>query len=228
MITDGGGWTVFQRRMDGTQSFTGSLSSYINGFGDLNREFWLNLNNIHRLTMLSEVNTTLRVDMDDFEGNTRFAKYSVFQVLDATTNYQLIVGGYSGDAGDSLASSNGKPFGGSLSTSNRLARAWWHDATLNDALLPLLVDGNTNQHFADLNGVTYHRTGEYVAVETSEGFRLDGVIWSSWRGLFYSLRFTEMKLRRESTLELQNSANCVSSSLMFLFISISSYSFFCI
>ena len=45
----------------------------------INREFWLNLNNIHRLTTLSPGgNTTLRVDMDDFEGNTRFAKYSLF------------------------------------------------------------------------------------------------------------------------------------------------------
>ena len=75
METDGGGWTVFQRRMDGTQTFFSTSSSYINGFGDLNREFWLNFNNIHRLTMLSPGgNTTLRVDMDDFEGNTRFAK----------------------------------------------------------------------------------------------------------------------------------------------------------
>ena len=47
METDGGGWTVFQRRMDGTRTFFSTLSSYINGFGDLNREFWLNLNNIH-------------------------------------------------------------------------------------------------------------------------------------------------------------------------------------
>ena len=29
------------------RSFIGALSSYINGFGDLNREFWLNLNSIH-------------------------------------------------------------------------------------------------------------------------------------------------------------------------------------
>ena len=229
METDGGGWTVFQRRMDGTQSFAGRLSSYINGFGDLNGEFWLNLNNIHRLTMLSGVNTTLRVDMDDFEGNIRFAKYSIFQILDATTDYQLIVGGYSGDAGDSLASGNGKPFVASRSTSRfSLVRAWWRDATLSDALLPLLVDGNITQHFANLNSLTYYRTGEYIGVETSEGFRPDGVFWSSWRGLFYSLRFTEMKLRRESsTLELQNSANRVFLSLMFLFISISTCSLFC-
>ena len=109
METDGGGRTVFQRRMDGTQSFS-SLNNYIGGFGEVNREVWLNLNNIHHLTMLSGVSTTLRVDMDDFDGNTRFAKYSTFQVLNAVTDYQVIVTEYSGDAGDSLASSNGQAF----------------------------------------------------------------------------------------------------------------------
>ena len=41
--------------------------------------------------MLSGVNTTLRVDLDDFEGNTRFAKYSTFQILNAATDYRLVV-----------------------------------------------------------------------------------------------------------------------------------------
>ena len=44
-----------------------------------------------------------RVDMGDFEGNTCFVKYSIFQILEATKDYQLMIGGYSGDAGDSLA-----------------------------------------------------------------------------------------------------------------------------
>jgi hypothetical protein len=229
METDGGGWTVFQRRMDGTQFFSsGSLSSYISGFGNLNREFWLNLNNIHRLTMLNPaMNTTLRVDMDDFEGNTRFAKYSLFQVLDATTDYQLMIDGYSGDAGDSLASSDGQAFvARGRNSFGVLTSGWWRDPSLNDRQLLLLFQ-NENQHFANLNALTYYRTGEYIGVNRSEGIFPNGVFWSSWRGQFYSLRFTEMKLRREgSTLELRNSANRVFSSLVFLFISLSSY--FCV
>ena len=161
-------------------------------------------------------NTTLRlrVDMDDFEGNTRFAKYSLFQILDATTDYQLVIGGYSGDAGDSLATSNGKPFVAhhrDSKSNSVLMSGWWRDTSLSDGQLLNLSE---SQHFANLNALTCYRTGNYTGVERPEGFFPDGVFWSSWRGLFYSLRFTEMKLRREgSTLELRNSANRVLSSL---------------
>lgn len=215
METDGGGWTVFQRRMDGTQSFfqVGS-SSYISGFGDFNGEFWLNLNNIHRLTMLSGINTTLRVDLDDFEGNTRFAKYSTFQVLNSATDYQLEVTGYSGDAGDSLATSNSQAFifaSFSLSSIGRLG-AWWHEANLTETQLEFLVNRNES-HFANLNGI-YYRAGQY-----DNRARPDGIFWSSWRGLFYSLKFTEMKLRRERPLG--NSANPLLSSAITFFISVS-------
>ena len=207
METDGGGWTVFQRRMDGTTSFSQTPFNYINGFGELNREFWLNLNNIHRLTMLNGVNTTLRVDLDDFDGNTSFAKYSTFQILNAAAGYQLIVTGYSGDAGDSMTSSNGQPFGNAAFTSSSRIGAWWRNRSL---------ESNENQHMANLNGRWYYRSGQYSGI----GSTPTGVYWSSWRGLFYSLKFTEMKLRREIPLDLQNSAEQLLSSIIFLFISI--------
>ena len=66
MDTDGGGWVVFQRRMDGTVDFYRNWADYLKGFGDLNGEFWLGLYKIHRLTQAT--NTTLRIDLADFEG----------------------------------------------------------------------------------------------------------------------------------------------------------------
>ena len=93
MTTDGGGWTVFQRRLDGSVDFY--------GFGDLNGEFWLGNDNLHRLTDTDDV--ILRVDLEDFDGDTRYAEYTTFKVADEADNYRLLIGGYSGTAGDSMA-----------------------------------------------------------------------------------------------------------------------------
>ena len=50
MDTDGGGWTVFQRRQDGSEEFYMNWVNYTNGFGNLSNELWLGLEFIHRLT----------------------------------------------------------------------------------------------------------------------------------------------------------------------------------
>ena len=100
MITDGGGWTVFQRRLDGSVDFYRDWSSYKKGFRDLNGEFWLGNDNLHRLTAAG--NVTLRVDLEDFEGNIRYAEYTIFKMADEVDKYRLLIGGYSGTAGDSM------------------------------------------------------------------------------------------------------------------------------
>jgi len=41
----------------------------------------------------------LRVDLEDFEGNSAYAKYSTFRVADEVEDYKLTVDGYSGTAG---------------------------------------------------------------------------------------------------------------------------------
>ena len=101
MTTDGGGWTVFQRRLDGSVDFYLDWESYRNGFGDLNGEFWLGNDNLHRLTAADDV--TLRVDLEDFDGNKPYAEYTTFKVADEADKYRLSIGEYSGTAGDSIA-----------------------------------------------------------------------------------------------------------------------------
>ena len=92
--TAGGGWTVFQKRLDGSVDFYLNWSDYKVGFGDLNGEFWLGLDKVHRLT--SGNNSILRVDLEDFEGNIRFAQYNVFGVMNENNMYKLNLGTYSG------------------------------------------------------------------------------------------------------------------------------------
>jgi len=100
MNTDGGGWTVFQRRLDGSVDFYRDWASYKIGFGDLNGEFWLGNDNLHRLTASDDF--MLRVDLEDFEGNITYAEYTTFKVADEGDKYRLLIGGYSGTAGDSM------------------------------------------------------------------------------------------------------------------------------
>ena len=86
MGTDDGGWTVIQRRQDGSVDFFLGWVDYENGFQNLNREFWLGLEKIHRLTRPRDgLRTTLRIDLGDHDGNKHYAKYSTFQVTDSST-----------------------------------------------------------------------------------------------------------------------------------------------
>ena len=92
--TAGGGWTVFQKRLDGSVDFYRVWADYKCGFGNLNSEFWLGLEKINRLSNIE--NNKLRVDLEDWVGGTRYAEYNSFAITDETSNYKLSVGSYSG------------------------------------------------------------------------------------------------------------------------------------
>ena len=178
METDGGGWTVFQRRQDGSVDFYRYWTDYENGFGNLTGEFWLGLSKIHRLT--KEGSNTLRVDLGDFEGNTAYASYSTFSISDGSTEYILTVGGYSGTAGDSLGShhnesrfstrDNDNDNNNGYSCAQSFTGAWWYDSCLNSNLNGQYFNTSTNNH--------------------------QGIYWWAWKSS--TLSFTEMKTRRNN------------------------------
>nr|XP_018673211.1 fibrinogen-like protein 1-like protein [Ciona intestinalis] len=83
METDGGGWTVFQRRTDGSLSFDRNWSQYTAGFGNLNAEFWLGLDFLEFST--EKGNFELRIDMTGCLNKKKYAQYTSFKI--GGTNY---------------------------------------------------------------------------------------------------------------------------------------------
>ena len=182
METDGGGWTVFQRRKDGSVDFNRGWNEYEKGFGDVQGEYWLGLTSLHQLLQLNGANE-LRIDMKDYSGNSAYAKYSSFNVGDSSSKYTLSVSGYSGTAGDPVpvsarGSMNGMKFSTKDQDNDKYSSGhcaanwkggWWFNFCHNTFLNGLYKSGSG-----------YNR-----------------IIWSPWKQKS-SLAFSEMKFRKRT------------------------------
>ncbi|KAJ8311611.1 hypothetical protein KUTeg_010966 [Tegillarca granosa] len=141
MKTDGGGWTVIQRRFNGNTDFYRTREEYKHGFGKRSEEYWLGNDRIHLLTKLNSYK--LRVDMEDFKDVHKYASYSSFSVGSESSGYVLNVGGYKGTAEDSLKYHNGRKFttkdkDNDIHKSNCAVitkGAWWHVPSLESCLI---------------------------------------------------------------------------------------------
>ncbi|XP_052072714.1 ryncolin-2-like [Mytilus californianus] len=175
METDGGGWTVFQRRQNGKVDFYRGWVDYVNGFGNLRTEFWLGNDKLYKLT--SQGQYELRVNLEDFNGDNAYAKYSNFYIGDKSTNYKLTVNGYSGTAGDALKLHNNRAFStkdkdndshSSADCADIYKGAWWYGSC----------------HDANLNGL-------YLGNKKGN----KGMRWNQWKGE-QSMKTTSMMIRR--------------------------------
>ncbi|XP_025048701.1 tenascin-X isoform X33 [Alligator sinensis] len=172
MDTDGGGWLVFQRRMNGKTDFWRDWQDYVQGFGDLSREFWLGNDALHALTSAGDYE--LRVDLRA-GAEAAHAIYSHFRVDSPSEHYRLHLGSYRGTAGDAMSYHSGSVFSTRDHDPNRLIiscavsyrGAWWYH----------------NCHFANLNGM-YGNNKDH-----------QGINWYNWKGFEFSIPFTEMKIR---------------------------------
>ena len=187
-MKNSGGWTVFQRRRDGSENFYRGWADYENGFGNVKGEHWLGLKKISCLTSV-EVKTKLRIDLADFAGHSKFACYDYFHVGTPSTNYKLTIGGYQnwgiGAAGDSMTrSGSGNLLGMQFTTRDRdndrssrncavsFQGAWWYNNCHHSNLNGLYLDGQSNWK---------------------------GVVWEYFNATASSsrtLRYSDMKLRR--------------------------------
>uniref|UniRef100_A0A672MPN7 Angiopoietin-related protein 2-like n=1 Tax=Sinocyclocheilus grahami TaxID=75366 RepID=A0A672MPN7_SINGR len=173
-----GGWTVIQRRQDGSVNFFRTWEQYKQGFGNLDGEYWLGLEHLHWLT--SQATYKLRVAMEDWQGRQAFAEYDSFQVEPESDWYRLRLGSYQGNAGDSLSWHNNKAFttldrdkdAYSGNCAHYQKGGWWYHMCAH----------------SNLNGVWY-RGGHYRSRYQ------DGVYWAELHGGSYSLKKVAMMIK---------------------------------
>ncbi|XP_072016894.1 uncharacterized protein [Amphiura filiformis] len=178
MDTDGGGWTVFQRRVDGSENFYLYWSDYKAGFGSLAVEHWLGNDNIYALVNNGK---TYELRLDLYDGSEyAYDLYESFIITDEASDYTMTIGAdIGGEAGDSFHFQNNQAFttrdvDNDVSHNNcaQVTKGgWWY----------------RNCHLANLNGL--YRNGSY-----SSGYA-NGMDYKSWKGIRYSLTATEMKVR---------------------------------
>ncbi|KAJ8391448.1 hypothetical protein AAFF_G00089220 [Aldrovandia affinis] len=192
-MSDGGGWTVIQQRRNGKVDFNRDWSAYKDGFGNFlrsNDEFWLGNEHIHAL--LLEGQNLMKIDLMDWNGERNYAMYENFRIGDEEDKYRLQFGMYSGRAGDAL--SGGTDMKEQWSASHNSMQFSTKDQDQDRYLQGSCAQENMGGwwynrcHAANLNG-KFYRGGEY------KGKFDNGVVWMTWRGLWYSLRHTTMKVR---------------------------------
>ncbi|XP_053879937.1 angiopoietin-2 isoform X3 [Malaclemys terrapin pileata] len=178
MESSGGGWTVIQRRKDGSVDFHRTWKEYKMGFGDPAGEYWLGNELVSQLT--NQKRYVLKIHLKDWEGNEAYSLYEHFYLAGEELKYRIQLKGLTGTAGK--ISSISQP-GNDFSTkdadndkcickcSQMLTGGWWFDAC-----------GPSN-----LNGMYYP-----LRQNTN---KFNGIKWYYWKGSGYSLKATTMMIR---------------------------------
>lgn len=169
METDGGGWTVIQKRGQYGNNifyFRKNWEEYASGFGNPEKEYWIGNRAIHALTS-GEEQMTLRVVLNNIT-KILTIDYGRFKISSEHENFSISVGDYKGPKGwDTMIPSNGRPFftfdrnTGKDSTKPNCAKlyhgAWWHTSPCT---FPNLNGVNFNgAHFFTDNGIHWLRYG---------------------------------------------------------------------
>ncbi|NXJ08539.1 FIBA protein, partial [Odontophorus gujanensis] len=197
-----GGWLLIQQRMDGSVNFNRTWQDYKKGFGSVDGkgrgELWLGNENIHLLT---QNNTLLRVELEDWDGNAAYAEYIV-QVGTESEGYALAVSSYEGTAGDALVA--GWLEEGSEYTSHAQMQFSTFDRDQDrweESCAEVYGGGwwyNSCQA-ANLNGI-YYPGGHYDPRYNVPYEIENGVVWIPFRASDYSLKVVRMKIRPLETL----------------------------
>ncbi|XP_072030015.1 uncharacterized protein [Amphiura filiformis] len=92
--THGGGWTVLQKRQDGSVDFDHDWDDYKHGFGHVGGEYWLGNQNIYVISNQKEYE--FQVEAEEYDGTLHVEKYNHFRLSDEAGRYTLFTGTYTG------------------------------------------------------------------------------------------------------------------------------------
>ena len=161
MTTDGGGWIVIQRnKKDSSVNFNRKWIDYEKGFGSLSTEFWYGLTLMHCLTQ--EGQWEMRLDFQRSDKTWSYYHYNQFSVGNASEEYPLTVGEFTGVGIDQFVStptgtSNGMKFStpdndndknsGKCATGHK--SGWWYNSChqININRQPPNENGTTSDTF---------------------------------------------------------------------------------
>lgn len=131
----GPGWTVIQRRLNGTVDFYQKWEEYKNGFGNLDSEFFIGLEKLYHITKTEP--HELYIYLEDFDGDTRYARYDNFAVGSEREMYALIqLGENSGNITDEMQVNKYQKFSTndrdndndpSMNCAERFHGGWWYN-----------------------------------------------------------------------------------------------------
>ncbi|CAH3162350.1 unnamed protein product, partial [Pocillopora meandrina] len=161
--TTGGGWTVIQKRMDGSVDFNRTWDDYKHGFGNLVGEFWLGLDKINRLTR-NKTRNKLRVDLGVKTGKTVHSEYGWFGIGTETAKYSLNLGKIidATVSNDSLGPHKGSGFGTwdkvPAGCTQKIGGGWWYDRSITKCAI-----------LSNLNGI-YPRCGKETSAAIHWGY----------------------------------------------------------
>uniref|UniRef100_A0A1A8H7Z5 Angiopoietin-like 4 n=1 Tax=Nothobranchius korthausae TaxID=1143690 RepID=A0A1A8H7Z5_9TELE len=182
-MTQEGGWTIIQKRLDGSQNFNQLWESYKNGFGSLNGEFWLGLDNIHSLSKQGQY--ILQVELSDEAGQQREARYK-FQLDGEEKMFALHLEQESPSGVQEdivIAGASGLPFStadrdndlaADINCAQTLSGGWWFSSC-----------GESN-----LNGKFPRRPGQLRKHQSGR----QSMFWTTRAGQSSSLRTTLLKI----------------------------------
>ncbi|KAM9845239.1 angiopoietin-related protein 4 [Aulostomus maculatus] len=189
-MTADGGWTVIQRRQDGSVDFDQLWAAYEKGFGSLNGEFWLGLEKIHSIT--KDGGYILNINLSDW-GNDLATVLLPFQLGGEETKYSLQIketGTFSTlESSLGADATTGLPFStrdqdndqkNDTNCAKHLSGGWWF----------------SNCGHSNLNGRYFQSPPPKQRHQ-----RKQGIFWKTWRGRYYPLKSSVMMIAPAATIK---------------------------